>query len=205
MYVVYVVCSMIPLVFLQVLEPFCPQENWLPEVELEVFQPTCSTPVLKTSQTELNSCPLPSESSSPSHKDLSCTASLTETEADTVPLTVVASSSLSDAESVLPPPPLSDCTSASEPSLVSVPPLSNSHSLSVEDDSFIPAQTRSDPPNSHPCVDVIAAAPVSEILSDESHCALIDPPVKIVISRNSLQKDEICSLQVPNSPCDTLV
>ncbi|KAL7406581.1 hypothetical protein ABVT39_022615 [Epinephelus coioides] len=198
----------------KVLEPFCPlseQENSEPE-EQEVDQPTCSAAVLITSQTELNSSPLPSDSSSPAHKDLSCTASLTETEAVSVPLTVTASSSFSGAESVLPPsPPLSNCTSASEPCLVSVPPLSkspsNSHSgvLSVKDDSCISPQTQSDPSDSHPCVDVIAA-PVSEILSNESNCAQIEnTPSEILISHSSSQKDEVWSLQVPNSPSDTLV
>ncbi len=198
---------MIPLVFLQVLEPFCPlseQENLEPE-DLEVNQPTCIT-----SQTELNSSPLPSDSSSPNHKDRSCAASLTETEAEAtpVPLTVVASPFLSDVESV-PPPPLSDCTSASQPSSVSVPPLSNSLSnphttLSVKDDSCIPPQTQSDPPNSHHCLDVIAPS-LSEILSDESNCTPIeDSLVKIVTTHSSLQKDENYSLQVPNSPSDSL-
>ncbi|CAK6969774.1 sn1-specific diacylglycerol lipase alpha isoform X3 [Scomber scombrus] len=159
----------------KVLEPFCPlseQEN--PESEeTEVSQPTCSATVFINSQTELNSNPLLSDAPPLAHKDLSCTAYLTETKPLPVPLTVNASPSFSDAESVPPPPPLSDCTSAPEPCLVSVPPLSNNpldpHSgvLSVEDDSCIPSQTETDPPNSPLCVDMIHA-PLSEILSDES-------------------------------------
>ena len=142
------VCSMIPLVFLQVLEPFCPlseQENLEPE-ELEVIQPTCSNTMFIIAQTELNSRPLPSDSST--HKDLSYTASLTEIE------TAIASPSLLDAESVVVvPPSLSGCTSAPQLCLVSAPPLSNSPSdshlgaLSAENDSCIPPQTKSDPPN----------------------------------------------------------
>lgn len=163
---------MMPLVFLQVLEPFCPlseQENPEPE-ELEVTQPTCCATEFINSQTELISNPLLSDTSSLTHKDLSCAASLTESEPLAVPLTVNAS--FSDAESV-PPPPLSDCTSASEQCLMSVPPLANnpldphSEALSVEDDSCIPSQTQTDPHSSPFCIDVIPA-PLSEILSDES-------------------------------------
>lgn len=167
------VCSMITLVFLQVLEPFCTlseQENSEPK-ELEVNQPVNSAAVSIASQTELNSSP--SDSSSPTQKDLSCNTFLTGTDNVSVPLTVVSSPSFSDAESVLPP--LPDCTSSSQPCLVSVPPVSNSPSnpqsgaLSVDDDSCIPPQTQSDPPSSHPFIDVIAV-PLSNILSDESNC-----------------------------------
>lgn len=175
--VLCLVCSMITLVFLQVLEPFCPlseQENSEPE-ELEVNRPTSSATVFIVSQTELNSRTLPSDSSSPTHEDLSCNTFLTETDIVSVPLTVVASPSFSDAESVLPPPPLPNCTSASQPCSVSVSPLSNSPSdthsgaLSADDDSCVPTQTQSDPPSSHPFIDGIVA-PLSNILSDESNC-----------------------------------
>ncbi|XP_031701925.1 sn1-specific diacylglycerol lipase alpha isoform X3 [Anarrhichthys ocellatus] len=197
----------------KVLEPLClvsEQENSGPE-ELEANQPTNNTTVVITSQTEFNSSPLPSDSSLPANTDASFTGSLTGTEAVSVPLSVVASSSFSDAESVPPSPPLSDCTSASQPCSVSVRSMSNSPSnshsgaLSVGDDSCIPPQTQSDPADSHLGVDVIAA-PVSEIPSDESNCAQIEnDPLKIVISHSSFQKHEVCSLQVQNSPYDTLV
>lgn len=198
---------MMPLVFLQVLEPFCPlseQENPEPE-ELEVSQPTCSATVFINSQTEFNSNLLLSDTPSLTHKDLPCAAPLTESEPLSFPLTVNASPSFSDAEAV-PPPPLSDCTSASEQCLVSVPPLSNnpldhhSGALSVEDDSCIPSQTQTDPPNPPVCVDVIPA-PLSEILSDESQVENF--PIRIVTSHSSSQKDETCMLQVPNSSCDS--
>lgn len=188
------VCSMITLVFLQVLEPFCPlseQENSEPE-ELEVNRPTSSATVFIASQTELNSRPLPSDSSSPTHKDLSCNTFLTETDIVSVPLTAIASPSFSDAESVLPPPLLPNCTSASQPCSVSVSPLFNSPSdthsgsLSADDDSCVPTQTQSDPPSSHPFIDGIVA-PLSNILSDESNCT----------SHSSSQK-------VPNSFSDSL-
>lgn len=196
---------MIPLVFLQVLEPFCPlfeQESSEPE-DVEVNHHASSTTMLITSQTELNSHPLPSDSSAPTHNDQSSVTSLTETEAVSVPLTVVASPSLSDTGSDLPPPtpPLSDSTSSSQPSSVSVPTLSNSPSdpqpaaLSVHDDS--PPQTQSDPPNSHSCVDVIAA-PLSEIVSDESDSTQIEnPSLEIVTSHSSIK-------EVPNSPSYSL-
>lgn len=145
------------LVFLQVLEPFCPlseQENLEPE-ELGVCQTTCSTTELIASQTELNASPPPSDSSSATHKDLSCTGFLTETQSVSPPLTVTAFSSVPDPESVLPPPPLSDSTSVSQPCMMSV--VSNSHSgvLPAEDDSCIPAQPKSEPPISHYCEDEI--------------------------------------------------
>lgn len=190
----------------KVLEPFClsEQENLEPE-EPEVAQPSSSTAVLITSQTELNLHPLPSDSSSPTHKDLSFTASLAETKAVPVPLTVVASSFLSDAESVPPPPPppsLSDCTSASQPCSASVPPLSNSPSdprpgtPSADDDSCVPAETQSDPPSSQPCVDVIAA-PQQEILPNESDCTLTENPIKTLPSHSPTQI-------VPNSPSNSV-
>lgn len=199
---------MMPLVFLQVLEQLglvSEQENSGPE-ELEANPPTNNTTVL-TIQPEINSSPLSSHSFL-SNKDVSFTAPVTGTEDVFVPRSVVASSSLSDAESVLPPTsPLSGCTSGS----VSVPALSNSPSnshseaLSVGDDSCIPPQTRSAPPDSHLIVDGIAAY-LSEIPSEESNCAQIeDSPLKIVIGHSSSQKHEVCSLQAQNSPSDTLI
>lgn len=164
---------MITLVFLQVLEPFCTlseQENSEPEEE-EVSQPVSSAAVSIASQTQLNSCP--SDSLSLTQKDMSCDTFLTETENVSVPVTIVSSPSFSDAESVLPPPP--DYTSSLQPCSLSVPSVSNSPSyrqsgaLSVEDDSCIPPQTQSDPPGSHPFIDVIAV-PLSNSLSDESNC-----------------------------------
>lgn len=197
---------MIPLVFLQVLEPFCPlfeQESSEPE-DVEVNHHASSTTMLITSQTELNSPPLPSDSLAPTHNDQSPATSVTETEAVSVPVPLtVASPSLSDAGPDLPPPtpPLSDSTSSSQPSSVSVPTLSNSPSdpqpaaLSVHDDS--PTQTLSDPPNSHSCVDMIAA-PLSEITSDELDSTQIEnPSLKIVTTNSSIK-------EVPNSPSDSL-
>ncbi|KAI9528543.1 hypothetical protein NQZ68_020369 [Dissostichus eleginoides] len=67
----------------KVLEPFCAQseqENCEPE-EPEVHQPSCISTAFKTSQTSLNLSPVPSNSSSPTHKDPSCAESLKETEA----------------------------------------------------------------------------------------------------------------------------
>lgn len=122
-----VVCSMITLVFLQVLEPFCTlseQENLGPE-EVEVVQPTSSGIGLLNSQTALNSISLPSDSSSAAHADLSCSAVLTDT--DNVP--AIPFSSFSDAKSGLLPP-LPKCASV----LGSYP---NSNRSSPSDDSNI--------------------------------------------------------------------
>lgn len=198
------VCSMIPLVFLQVLEPFCPlseQENSEPE-ELDVSQPTCSTTVFIPTQTELNSSPLPSGSSSPNQKNPSCTTSLIDIE--TVSHTADALPSFVNADSDVPPP-LSDIISASQPCLVSVSPLpsipSDSHLgvLTVEDDSCIPPQPQRNPTDSHPCVEVTVPS-LSENLFDECN----SPPLKIT-PNCSLQTEELCSLQVPNNPSDSLV
>ena len=202
------VCSVIPLVFLQVLEPFCPlseQENSEPE-ELDVNQPPCSTTLFIPSQTELNSSLLPSESSSPNHKDQSCTTSLRETEATSVSQIAAALPPFLNADSTVPPPPppLSDSTSASQPCSVSVPPLSSSpcdsylEALSTGDDSSIPPQTQSNPTESHPCVDV--PVPSSPEILFESNSAPLE-----ITSHSSLQKEELCSLQVPNYSSDTVV
>ncbi|KAL3065529.1 hypothetical protein OYC64_015655 [Pagothenia borchgrevinki] len=190
----------------KVLEPFCAQseqENCEPE-EPEVHQPSCISTAFKTSQTSLNLSPVPSNSSSPTHKDPSCAESLKETEV--VPVTV-------DAESFLPPPPLSlsDCTSASEPVSVSVPQISNSPSnshsgaLSIEDHSSIPPQTQSILSDFNPYADMIAA-PVSEMPPHETNSSQIeDPSLKMVISHGSSQKPEVRSLHMPNTPSDTVV
>lgn len=193
---------MISLVFLQVLEPLCllsEQENLEPE-EVEVIQPTCSTNMFITSKTEINSASLSSDSI---HKDSSCTASLTETEGVSAPLTDVAFPPFVDAESG--PPPLSHCTSASQLCLVSVPSLSDCPSdphlrtLSVADDLCIPPQTPSDLPNSHPCVDLIVTS-LSEIISNDFYYTETEgSPTKMITSHSSLQKDEVCSLPVSNS------
>lgn len=180
---------MIPLVFLQVLEPFCPmseQENSEPE-ELEGNQPTCSSAAFITSP--------------PTHKDQSIIPPLIDTELLSVPLTVITSSSFSDADSVFLPP-LSDCTS--EQCLLSVPPLSNSHSdpqsLSEEDQSCIPSQTKTDPHNSPIYVDG-TPDPLPEILSDECNSIQIeDSPT----SHTSQEDDEIVDCQVPDSS-DSLI
>lgn len=172
------VCSMMTLVFLQVLEPFCPlseQENSDPE-ELEANRPTGSATVLTGSQTELNCRPLSSDSSSPAHKVPPHNTSPTETGVVSAPPTVIASPSFSDAESVLPSS-LPDCTSASQPCLVSVSPLSSSPSdarsgaLPADDDSHLQPQTQSDSPSSHPFIGV-NLAPLSNVPSDESNCTV---------------------------------
>lgn len=160
------VCSMMTLVFLQVLEPFCPlseQENSDPE-ELEANQPTGSTAVLTGSQTELNCRPLSSDSSSAAHKVPPQNTCPTETGAVSAPPTVTASPSFSDAESVLPSS-LPDCTSC----LVSLSPLSSSGALPADDDSRLQPQTQSDSPSSHPFIGV-NPAPLSNVPSDESNC-----------------------------------
>lgn len=164
------VCSMIPLVFLQVLEPFCllsEQENLEPE-EVEVIQPTSSITKFITSKTKRKSTSLSSDST---YKDQSHAPSFMGV--DIVPVTVAGSPSILDTESV-PPFPLSECCPGSQPCSVSVPPVSyspsdpHSRALSVADDSFIPPQSQSDPPNSQPCVHLIVSS-FSEILSNESN------------------------------------
>lgn len=159
---------MIYLVFLQVLEPFCllsEQEN-LEAEELGISQPTSSTTDLIVSQTKLNASPPPSNSSSANHKDLSCTGSLS------TPLAVTSSSSVPDAESVLPPP-LSDFNSVSQPCMVSVP--SNTQSvLPAEDDSCVLPQPQSEPRVSHHRQE--------EIRSNESNSPQIEnspPEIKV--------------------------
>ncbi|KAL6113034.1 dagla [Pungitius sinensis] len=177
--------------------------------ELEATQPTNNTAVVIASQTELNSSPHPSDSSLLAITDVPFAASHTGSEAVSVPLSAVDSFSFSDAESVLPPPPLMDCASVSEP--CPVPPLSNSPSnsllgaLSVAEDASAAPQTRSDAHDSHLPVDRIAVS-VSEIPSDQSNYAHIENhPLKIVTSRRSSQQQKGCGLQVSNSPSDTLV
>ncbi|KAM3624698.1 uncharacterized protein V6R79_000351 [Siganus canaliculatus] len=185
----------------KVLEPFSPlseQENSQPE-EVEVNQPISSIAVLTSPHTELNSSPLPSRSSSPTCEGLTCSASLIVTEAVSLPLTVVASPSLSDAGSVLPPPPppptpppsssLSDC--ASQSGLVSVSSLPNSShpgALAAEDDSYIPPQNQSEPSDSLLCVDAIAPS-LSELTSDVRNGVHVEsPPVKIATPSTYSQK-----------------
>lgn len=164
----YLVCSKITLVFLQVLEPFCPlseQGNSDPE-EVEGIQPASSATVLLESQTEFNPCSLSSESSAATQKDLSCCAVLTETNIAFVPLSAMASS-FSDTDAGLPPP-LPNCTSqphsgSASPDFI-IPSDSHSGAHSVEDDSML-----SHPPNPPPFTDMITIHP-SEIPASECSC-----------------------------------
>lgn len=170
--------GVIYLVFLQVLEPFCllsEQEN-LEAEELGISQPTSSTTDLIVSQTKLNASPPPSNSSSANHKDLSCTGSLAETETVSTPLAVTSSSSVPDAESVLPPP-LSDFNSVSQPCMVSVPSNTQSGVLPAEDDSYVLPQPQSEPRVSHHRQE--------EIRSNESNSPQIEnSPPEIKVANN---------------------
>lgn len=168
---------MIYLVFLQVLEPFCPlsEQEYLEAEELGISQPTSSTTELILSQTELNANPPPSNSSSANHKDLSCTGSLAETETVSTPLAVT-SSSVPDAESFLPPP-LSDSTSVFQPCMVSVPSNTQSGVLPAEDDSCVLPQPQSEPRVSHHHQE--------EIRSNKSNSPQIEnSPPKIKVPNN---------------------
>lgn len=171
-------CSgVIYLVFLQVLEPFCPlsEQEYLEAEELGISQPTSSTTELILSQTELNANPPPSNSSSANHKDLSCTGSLAETETVSTPLAVT-SSSVPDAESFLPPP-LSDSTSVFQPCMVSVPSNTQSGVLPAEDDSCVLPQPQSEPRVSHHHQE--------EIRSNKSNSPQIEnSPPKIKVPNN---------------------
>lgn len=166
----FLVCCMITLVFLQVLEPFCPlseQESSDLE-EVEVIQPASSATELLPSQTKLNPCSLPSDSSAATPKDLSCSAVLAETIIAPVPLTATPAASFSDTDAGLP---LPSFTSDPQPDSGSASPdfnsLSDSQSgaPSVEDDS-----TLSYPPNALPFTDIITIHP-SKIPADESNCS----------------------------------
>lgn len=166
----YLLCCMITLVFLQVLEPFCPlseQESSDLE-EVEVIQPASSATELLPSQTKLNPCSLPSDSSATAPKDLSCSTVLTETIITPVPLTAIPAASFSDTDAGLP---LPSFTSDPQPHSGSASPgfnsLSDSQSgaPSVEDDS-----TLSDPPDAPPFTDIITIHP-SKIPADESSCS----------------------------------
>lgn len=190
------VCSMINLVFLQVLEPFCPlpEQEFLEPEELGVDQPTSSTTMFLTSEKELNST-LP----------LSFNASHIETEAVSGHLTGVTSPFFPDAEPGLSPP-LSHCPSLSQTCSVSVPVLSNipsrphTDALPAENDACIPAQTQSEPPISHPHKDVIPT-PVSE----ESACTQTENlPLQITVAHGTSEKQG-CTLQVSKNPTDSLV
>ncbi|XP_016527949.1 sn1-specific diacylglycerol lipase alpha isoform X3 [Poecilia formosa] len=155
----------------KVLEPFCPN---LELEELEVSQSSCNTSLFITSQSELNPRPLPSDTSSIAHKHLSGTESHTENEAVSVRPTGHTSLSFPNAESVSPPPPLSGCTSSSQPCLVSVASLSNisSHphtaALPAENDLCLPAKTKSVPCIHYSNEDVMPT-PLSEGQSLESN------------------------------------
>lgn len=161
------------LVFLQVLEPFCPlseQGNSDPE-EVEVIQPDSSATVPLETQTEFNHCSFSSESSAATHKDLSCCAVLTETNIATVPMSATAAASFSDTDAGLPPPPLLlNCISETQPPSGSASPdfispsASHSGAHSVEDDS-----TRSHSPIPPPFTDMITIH-TSKIPASESSC-----------------------------------
>lgn len=128
---------MIYMVFLQVLEPFCPlseQEN----LDSEEPEPAYSTAVLVLSQTEINSSSPSSEAPSPTHRKESCNASLNETVPNSVPMTAV-TASVSDA----------DCVPDIDQCMISLPQPSNcsSNSSSTEvllvekNDTCCPPQT----------------------------------------------------------------
>lgn len=162
---------MTTLVFLQVLEPFCPQHDYWEPDELEISLPAYSTTVSPPLPTDLNCASLSCDLPPPTQKEK-------ETDIVSVPLTVVASSSVSDADCAPPLPPLSslpNSTSASQPRSASVSSLSSSPpdprpgALSADDDSVVLQKTQSDPPSSHPFIDVIVV-PLSNIPSDESNC-----------------------------------
>lgn len=185
--------------FLQVLEPFCPlseQANEEPE-ELECSHPTYSAAVLIMSDCEINSSALSSDTSALTHKDPSCPAPLPETEALSVPFTDAALPlSLPDDPPALLPP-LSDSTSASQQCLC-VPALSN---CSPDSQSTADLKPQTDPPDSPPGDDANPPPPLSEVSSDEPDSTQTgDCPVKLITSSRSLQTDELCSLQVPDSP-----
>lgn len=160
------VWSMITLVFLQVLEPFCPlseQENSDPE-EVEVIQPASSATVLIPLQAELNPCSLSSDSLAP--KELSCDTVLTETSVTPVPFTAISAASFSDTNAGLPPPAPSDPqprSGSGSPDFNS-PSESHSGAHSVEDDSTPPH-----PPSSSPFIDMITIHP-SKTPADDSNC-----------------------------------
>ncbi|KAG7483434.1 sn1-specific diacylglycerol lipase alpha isoform X1 [Solea senegalensis] len=171
------------------------QENSERE-ELEVTQPTNSTAAFITTQSELNSSHNASDSSSPCHKDLSCTPSLIDTEAVSVSLPALICPTSVNAHPDAPPPPLLDSTSASQPSLVPVPPFSSSPSDShletppVERDSCIPLQPN--PPNSQLCDDASMTSP-SDIQGIDEFIS----PLRITPSQSSLLDE------VPNSASGT--
>lgn len=168
----YLVCSKLTLMFLQVLEPFCPlsEQGDSDQEEVEVIQPASSATVLLESQTESNPFSLSPKSSAATQKDLSCCAVRTETNLAFVPLSAMASSSFSDTDAGLPlPPPFASCTSDPQPHSGSASPdfisLSDSHSgaHSVEDDS-----TLSHPPNPPPFTDMITIHPSKNAASEPS-------------------------------------
>lgn len=164
-------CSKITLVFLQVLEPFCPlseQGNSDPE-DVEIIQQASSATELLEPQTDSNPCSLSSESLAATQKDLSCCAVLTETNIASVPLCAMAAASFSDTDAALPPP-LSNCTSDPQPHSGSAshdfigPSDSHSGAHSVEDESML-----SHPPNPPPFTDMITIHP-SKIPAGGSSC-----------------------------------
>lgn len=191
MYLRCPVCSVIPLVFLQVLQVSCPmseQQNLEPEEQL-VNRPANNSTVSLMSQNELNQN-LSSDSSPPIH-DLFYTGSLAETEA--VPVTVLPSISFTDQETV-PSSPRSVCTPAPLPCSESAPSLSEKFSselLPAEDDSCISVQSQSEASISYGDEDV-AANPTDDSAQIENS------PLPILVPHSSLQ-------EMPNHVPDILV
>lgn len=192
--------------FRQVWDGF--EQDSLEAEELGLSQPTGHTTVFKTSQKDLNPGPSTPDSSSDTHEPLSCTASHTETEAVSAPLCDVASPSFPDADFVSLPP-LSECTSASQPCFVLVPSLSNISSLpqtdtlSAENDSCIPPQSKSEPCIFHTNE---VAVPPFELQSVESNSTQEESLLlKLVATHSSLENYEVGTLQVLNSVSDSVV
>lgn len=143
--------------FLQVLEPFCPQEHWEPD-ELEISLPAFSATVPPPLPTDLNSASLPRDASPPTQKDK---------ESDSVSVRVI--SSVSDADCATPPPsppstPSPSClpnsTSASQQRSVSPLCDPQPEALSADDDSVVQPKAQSG----------LIVVPLSSIPSDESNC-----------------------------------
>lgn len=188
--------SVIPLMFLQVLEPFCPlsEQETSDQEELDVTDPHSAT-VNITSETELNATHLPSDSSSPTLRELSCSPLLVDTVAVSVSLPALNHSSLlnADADVSSLSAPLSDCASASQPNLVPVAPLSVSLSdshlgpLSVRHESCEPPQPNPSPSDSQPCVDANTCPDL--IILPTSHLNVAPPS----------QRNELRSSQAHNS------
>lgn len=185
----------IPLMFRQVWDGF--EQETLEAEELGLSQPTSHTTVFKTSQKELNPGPPPSDSSSDTHKHLSCTSSHTQTEAASVPLRGVAAS-FPDVQPVSLPP-LSDCTSASQPRLVLAPSLSNisrpqTDTLPADNDSCVPLQSKSEPCVFH----------TNQVQSESNSTQVENLPLQLA-THSSVENHVVETLQVLVSQCDSVV